>query len=108
MAPTSLFPTRQSTRTHRIDDVKIFAVYTLARAGLFLACYGVIWLVFGRWIEWTTVGALYTALIAMAISSVIALVSLRSLRADLSEQVAVRAERVKSAYDARAAAEDED
>lgn len=88
--------------------MRIFAVYTLARAGLFAAAYGVIWLIFGRWIDWTTVSALYTALLAMAISSVVALIALRSLRASFAEQVALRADRAKATYAARLAAEDDE
>jgi hypothetical protein len=88
--------------------VRLFALYTGARALLFAVVYGVVWLIFGRWIEWSALSALYTALIAMLISSGIALVTLRSLRADLSAQVAARAERVKAAYEARRSAEDED
>jgi hypothetical protein len=89
------------------DPLKPFVLYTGARIGLFLACYGLIWLIFGRWIGWNSISALYTALIAMAVSSVIALVMLRSLRADLSAQIAGRAGRAKQAFDARTRAEDD-
>jgi hypothetical protein len=88
--------------------VKIFALYTLARLGIFAASYGLIWLIFGRWLEWDAVSALYTALIAMVLSSIIALTALRSLRGRLAEQVAERAEKAKAAYEARAKAEDDD
>jgi len=88
--------------------VRIFAVYTLARLGLFAGVYGLIWLALGRTIEWNAVSALYTALIAMAVSSVVALTALRSLRGRLAEQVAERAERAKAAYEARKSAEDHD
>ncbi len=88
--------------------MRAFAVYTLARVGLFLAAYGLIWLIFGRWIGWDSVSALYTALIAMAVSSLVALTLLRPLRADFAEQVAHRADRAKAAHDARVRAEDDD
>lgn len=88
--------------------MKIFALYTFARAGLFLACYGVIWLTFGQWIEWNALSGLWTALIAMLLSSGIALVALRSMRADLSAAVAERADRAKAAFDARNRAEDDE
>lgn len=88
--------------------MKIFALYTLARLLLFLAVYGLLWLVFGRWVEWTSVPALGTALIAMVISSAIALVTLRSLRDNLAVEVAARADRAKAAYEARKRAEDDD
>jgi hypothetical protein len=88
--------------------VKIFAMYTLARLVLFLAVYGLVWLVFGRWVEWTSITALGTALIAMVISSAVALVALRGLRDDLAVEVASRADRAKAAYEARRRAEDDD
>ena len=88
--------------------MKAFALYTAARFGLFVVAYGLIWLIFGQWIEWDSISALYTALIAMLISSAIALVVLRPLRSQLSAQVSERAERVKQAYETRRAAEDDD
>jgi hypothetical protein len=88
--------------------VKIFAVYTLARLALFAASYGLIWLIFGRWLAWDAVSALYTALIAMVVSSIVALAVLRSMRGRLAEQVAMRADRAKAAYEARSRAEDDD
>jgi divalent metal cation (Fe/Co/Zn/Cd) transporter len=88
--------------------VKIFALYTLARVAIFAASYGLIWLVFGRWIEWDAISALYTALIAMVLSSIIALTLLRSLRGRLAEQVATRAEKAKAAYEQRSRREDDD
>ena len=88
--------------------MKIFALYTLARLVLFLAVYGLLWLVFGRWVEWNSITALGTALIAMVISSAIALVSLRGLRDDLAIAVAARAARAKAAYEDRKRAEDDD
>jgi hypothetical protein len=88
--------------------VKVFALYTLARVGIFAASYGLIWLIFGRWLDWDAVSALYTALIAMVLSSIIALTMLRSMRGRLAEQVAVRAEKAKAAYEARSRAEDDD
>ncbi|HSS67589.1 MAG TPA: DUF4229 domain-containing protein [Nocardioidaceae bacterium] len=88
--------------------MKLFALYTAARAALFLVAYGLIWLIFGRWIDWNALSALYTALFALLISAAASFVVLRGMRAQLSEQVAQRAARVKSAYDARRSAEDDD
>ncbi len=88
--------------------MRIFLLYTLARAALFAAAFGLIWLVFGRWLEWGAVSALYTAIIAMVVSSVVALLVLGSLRDEFAAQVAQRADRAKAAYDARRAAEDAD
>jgi len=86
--------------------VKVFALYTTARVMLFLAVYGLLWLIFGRWLEWDAVTGLWTALIAMMVSSVVALVILRPLRDRLALEIAVRADRAKKAFDARQRAED--
>ena len=88
--------------------MKIFALYTAARAAMFLVAYGVIWLAFGRWLEWDAITGLWTAFIAMIISSVMALLTLSSLRDRLAVEVAARAERAKKAFDARQRGEDDD
>ena len=67
--------------------MKPFLLYTLARVALFAASFGLVWLVFGHWIEWGAISALYTAIIAMVISSVVALLVLGSLRDDFAVQV---------------------
>ncbi|MGH3448274.1 MAG: DUF4229 domain-containing protein [Nocardioidaceae bacterium] len=87
--------------------MKIFGTYTLARLALFAAAYGLIWLVFGHWLDWNAVSALYTAVIAMIVSSIVALFTLSSLRGNLAEHVAARADRAKAVYDARRAEEDD-
>lgn len=73
--------------------MKPFVVYTLARLGLFLAVYGVVWLVLFRTVGWNAVSALYTALIAVVLSSLLALVVLRRQRATLAAQLAERSQR---------------
>jgi len=88
--------------------VKLFALYTLARAGLFLVAYGLIWLIFGHWIDWNALSALYTALFALLISAAVSFIVLRTMRARLSEQVAERASRVKEAFDSRRDGEDDE
>jgi uncharacterized membrane protein len=88
--------------------VKVFALYTLARLGLFAVTYGLIWLIFGQWIAWNALSGLYTAIIALVISSLIAFVTLKGLRAQLAEQVSQRATRAKAAFEARRSAEDDD
>ncbi len=87
--------------------MKSFALYTGARLLLLAATFGLIWLVFGRWLTWDAVSILYTAIIAMVVSSVVALFALRSLRDALAADVSRRADRAKAAYDAMRAAEDE-
>ena len=88
--------------------MKPFVLYTLARVALFAASFGLVWLVFGHWIEWGAISALYTAIIAMVISSVVSLFILGSLRDDLAVHVSERADRAKAAFEARRAAEDVD
>ena len=88
--------------------MKAFLLYTLARVVLFGVAYGLVWLVFGHWIEWGVVSALYTAIIAMIISSVVALLVLGSLRDEFALHVSERADRATAAYQARRAAEDVD
>jgi membrane protein implicated in regulation of membrane protease activity len=71
--------------------MRSFVAYTAARLGLFLAAYGLIWLGIGRSVTWDSASALYTALLAMVVSSLIALVALRGMRARLARDVASRA-----------------
>lgn len=87
--------------------MRTFLLYTLARLALFASAFGLIWLAFGRWLEWSAISALYTAIIAMVVSSVVALLALGSLRDDLAARVSERADRAKAMYEARRAAEDD-
>lgn len=86
--------------------MKTFLLYTLARVVLFAAAFGLVWLVFGHWLAWSAVNGLLTALVAMVISSVVALIVLGSLRDDFAAHVARRAARATAAYEARRSAED--
>jgi len=88
--------------------VKAFGLYTLARLGLFALVYGLIWLVFGQWLDWNAVSALYTAFIAMAISAIVSAFALAGLRARLAGEVARRAQRARRSFESRRAAEDAD
>jgi Protein of unknown function (DUF4229) len=84
--------------------MRSFVVYTAARLGLFLGVYSLVWLAIGRSVAWDSVSALYTALIAMVVSSLIALVALRGLRARLAADVAARAGVSRAAAQRAAAA----
>ncbi len=86
--------------------MKIFVLYTVARAGMFTAVFGLIWLFLYRQVEWNSVSILYTALIAMVVSAVIAMLTLRSLRNRLAAQIAEQASTAKDSFEARRAAED--
>jgi Protein of unknown function (DUF4229) len=88
--------------------VKLFALYTGARVGLFLACYGVIWLIVGWFIEYDQLNALSTAIVALVISSLLAYRYLANLRDRFAVQVAERASRAQQAFEARRSAEDHD
>jgi hypothetical protein len=86
--------------------VRSFVLYTGARLGLFLVCYGLVWLVAGWFVSWDAPNALATALLALVMSSVLALLTLKSLRAQFAAHVAARADRAVAAFDARRRAED--
>lgn len=88
--------------------MRTFALYTLARVALFAVTFGLIWLVVNRWLEWSAISILYTAIIAMVVSSIVSLLVLGSLRDSFAADVSQRADRLKAAYDARRAAEDAD
>ena len=85
-----------------------FLLYTLARVLLFAATWGLVWLVASAWLEWSSVTALWTALIAMVVSSVASLVLLRGLRERFAAQVQDRAGRIQARYDAAKRREDVD
>jgi hypothetical protein len=84
----------------------MFVLYTAARAGLFLACWGLIWLVIGWWVQWDALNALSTAMLALIVSSVIAFVRLKGLRERFAAEVDARARRATEVFNARRAAED--
>lgn len=88
--------------------MKSFVLYTLARAGLFVAVFSAMWLALAGRVEWNSVSILYTTLIALVISSIIALFTLRSLRDKLAAEVAGRASRAQESFQARKSGEDAD
>lgn len=87
--------------------MKMFASYSAARLLLFAATFGLLWLAFGHWIEWDLTSALYTAVIALVLSSIAALFLLRNLRDRFAQDVSARADRMRDAFEARRAAEDD-
>jgi membrane protein implicated in regulation of membrane protease activity len=88
--------------------VKPFLLYTAARIGLFALTWVVVTTVAAYWLEWSMVTALWTALIALAVSAVLSLWLLRSLRERLAARVHDRAVRARRSFDAGRAREDED
>jgi membrane protein implicated in regulation of membrane protease activity len=85
-------------------------LYTLARLGLFLACWALVWAVAApvAGYRWTESTALLTALIALVISSVLSLLLLARLRDAVARHVQARAERVSAALAESRAKEDVD
>jgi uncharacterized membrane protein YdjX (TVP38/TMEM64 family) len=86
--------------------VKPFLLYTLARLLMFAAAWGLVWLVAQIWLEWNSVTALWTALIALAISAAASFVLLRNVREQLAARVAAGSHRVQRRYDAAKRKED--
>jgi hypothetical protein len=82
--------------------VRSVVVYTLARLLLFLAAWGVVWLVASIWLEWSNLTALWTALIAVALSAIASYPLLRPLRERLAAGIQARAAQARTRYgDAR-------
>jgi hypothetical protein len=88
--------------------VRAFLLYTAARIGLFALCWVVVSAVAGIWLDWSMLTALWTALIALALSAVLALVLLRPLRDQLATAVAGRAGRARQRFEAARGKEDDD
>ncbi|MGH3355285.1 MAG: DUF4229 domain-containing protein [Nocardioidaceae bacterium] len=87
--------------------MKSFVLYTLARVVMFAATWAVVWLVASIWLDWSSLTALWTALVATAISSVASFVLLRGLRDRFAEGVHERAVRTRDRYEAAKRREDD-
>lgn len=81
------------------SDVKPFLAYTGARVLLFAGAWGLVWLVASAWLTWSPVTALWTALLAMVVSSLASLIVLRGPRARLAESVQARATRMQRRFE---------
>lgn len=88
--------------------MKSFVLYTLARVLLFALAWALVWAVASIWLEWSSVTALWTALLAMVVSSVVSVWLLRGLRERLAVHVQGRAERMQARYEAARRKEDVD
>ena len=88
--------------------MKPFLLYTLARVLLFAAAWALVWLVASAWLEWSSVTALWTALLAMVVSSVASIFLLRGLRRRFAAGVEQRAARIQRRYEASKRKEDVD
>ncbi|UYM06921.1 DUF4229 domain-containing protein [Solicola gregarius] len=85
-----------------------FVAYTLARFGLFLAAFGLVWLAGFSWLEWNSLNVLWTMLVALVISAAAGIVLLRGLRERLAARVQDRAERMSQRFEESRGAEDVD
>lgn len=88
--------------------MKSFLLYTAARIGLFALVWVVVATVASYWLDWDMVTALWTALVAMAISAVLSLVLLRPLRDQLAASVQDRATRARQNIERSRSQEDDD
>jgi hypothetical protein len=78
--------------------VRAFGLYSLARLGLFLVSFGVVWAVANIWLDWNATNALGAAVIALLVSALASYVLLRGLRDRTALEVATRADRMRDAF----------
>ncbi len=88
--------------------MKTFATYTAARLGLFLVAFGLVWLIGRRFLDSFDATILWSALLALLISSVASIFLLRGLRESLAAQVEGRALRMSRRYEEARTQEDRD
>jgi uncharacterized membrane protein YcjF (UPF0283 family) len=83
-------------------------LYSLARFGLFVAAFVLIWLVASRWVEWNTASMLAIAVLAMIVSAIASLLLLGRLRDQFAATLAQRAAAMRSNVDRSRRKEDVD
>lgn len=88
--------------------MKPFVTYTLARLGLFVASYAVVWLVASIWLNFSAIANLWVLLIALLVSAVAAMFLLGGLRQKLAQSVQDRASRMTQRIEESRSAEDVD
>ncbi|MBA2456814.1 MAG: DUF4229 domain-containing protein [Nocardioidaceae bacterium] len=88
--------------------MRSFVAYTLARLGLFLGAFGVLWAVGQLFWARTTANLLWMVLVALVVSALASLVLLRGLRDALARDIAARAERMSGRLEAARTKEDTD
>lgn len=88
--------------------MRSFVRYTLARMLLFAVTFGLVWLVGFRWLTWDLLTALWTAMVALAVSGIASWWLLGQLRDDLAVDVEARARRMTERLDRSRRAEDDD
>lgn len=85
-----------------------FISYTLARLGLFVIAFALVWLIAFQWLPWNSVTALATATLAMILSAIASLFLLRGLRERLAVSLHERATAVRESVDRSRRREDID
>lgn len=88
--------------------MKPFVTYTLARLGLFVAAYALIWLVASIWLDFSAITNLWVMLIALTLSAIASVFLLGGLRQKLAQRVHERAERMTQRIEESRSAEDVD
>lgn len=88
--------------------MKPFVTYTLARLGLFVAAYALIWPVASIWLDFSAITNLWVMLIALALSAIASVFLLGGLRQKLAQRVHERAERMTQRMEESRSAEDVD
>jgi len=86
--------------------VRSFVLYTLARIGMFLVAFGLVWAVGFSWLTWDQLTVLWTALVALAVSAVASYWLLAGLRDHLAQDVDRRARRIADRFEEARRAED--
>ncbi len=85
-----------------------FWKYTLARLGMFVACFAVVYVVLSLFIASDEAMVLLAALVALVVSALLSFFVLRGLRDELARQVADRAAGVTRRIEESRRAEDVD
>ncbi|MDQ3156043.1 MAG: DUF4229 domain-containing protein [Actinomycetota bacterium] len=88
--------------------MKPFLTYTLARLGLFVGAYAVVWLIASIWLDFSAITNLWVMLIALVVSAFAAMALLGGLRQQLAQSVQQRAERMTKRIEESRSAEDVD
>jgi len=89
-----------------MGGVKSFVGYTLARLGMFLAAFGLVWAIGFSWLTWDQLTVLWTALVALTVSAVASYWLLAGMRDRLAQDVDRRARRIADRFEEARRAED--
>jgi Protein of unknown function (DUF4229) len=88
--------------------VRSFLLYTVARLGLFVGAFGLIWLVAGFFLPWSSRNIAWTGVLALLISAVASIYLLRGLRDDLARSARSRADEMSARLERARRKEDAD